>query len=121
MSERNQLLCQLQTFHLGTEELTHNHTYHQLISQNESLQKQLEEEKRNCFGRHLNGFLESNFCTYILLHFPELQTESMRLREEKNVIRTVYSNIKDEISKVQKLEENFVDANIEAKRLAVEF
>lgn len=68
MSERNQLLSQLQTFHLEREELAHNHTYHhQLISQNESLQKQLEEEKRNCFGWHLNGFLEGKFCIYFYI------------------------------------------------------
>lgn len=62
------------------------------------------------------------YLSFVLpLHFPELQAERMRLREEKNVMRNVYSNIKEEISKVQRLEENLIDVNIEAKRLAVSF
>lgn len=53
------------------------------------------------------------------IDFSALRTERSKLKEEKNIMRQIYQELKNEINRVQKLQGEVTGISIEANRLAV--
>ncbi|KAF2903765.1 hypothetical protein ILUMI_02409 [Ignelater luminosus] len=110
LSEKNYLIEQIQTANVERGALNQfQNNYYQFI---QVQQQDLEALNRENMGLRQQLEMEKS-------QVLALKVERSKLKEEKNIMRQIYHQLKNEISRVQKLQGEVTGMSIEANRLAI--